>query len=78
MRLEGKFGPHLTVGWFEKYNYRTRTVVCIQAGHVNTSNIHLLVDGYNLYAVPWNANLHIYKLGYDGGAINLSVTEGLR
>lgn len=73
-----KFGPHLTVGWLKKYNYRTRTVVCIQTGHINTSNIDFLVERQNFYIVPRNANLHIYKLSCDGRTINLSMTEGLR
>lgn len=42
------FGPHLTVRRFKKYNNGTRTVVCIQAGHINTCNIDLLVKGNNL------------------------------
>jgi hypothetical protein len=42
--LGSQFGPHLTIGWFKKYNYGTRAVVCIQAGHTNTSNIDLLVE----------------------------------
>ena len=40
-----QFGPHLAIGWFKKYHYGTRAVVCIQAGHTNTSNIDLLVEG---------------------------------
>lgn len=42
--LGSQFEPHLTIGWFKKYHYGTRTVVCIQAGHINTSNIDFLVE----------------------------------